>query len=245
MQCHFSPCGKFLHVVSLEGQQERLTRAKRKAGNEPSLLVSAFISTHRLSERKTARSPPRLIHRAKVSLGCTDSLCPTRMPVKVTWATTKVYLASSSETNELALFCIDLFRSSEPEVGEPSAISVPRQTVLLPQSARSRTVQYFPPVSPHAKGLVYIGSWASGSRGRGASKGDAAAEVDTVQGLPESVSPPIGFYVDENVDLGGWGPTNAVADLNAETDRGQLKQRMEKFAHEDDCDIEHYFFTRD
>ena len=99
MQCHFSPCGKYLHIVSLEGQQQKLTKAGRKAGSEPSLLVSAFILTHRLSDRKTSRSPPNLIHRAKVSLGITNSLSPTRMPAQVTWATKVVYLSSSSDDN--------------------------------------------------------------------------------------------------------------------------------------------------
>ena len=245
MQCHFSACGKFLHIVSIEAQQQRLIRAEREVGNKPALLLSAFVSTHRLSSRKTTRSPPKLVHRAKVSLGSTDSLCTARMPVQITWATTEVYIASSSESNELALFRIDLFRFFKTKETDSSAVSVPRQTVLLPESARSRTVQYFPPVSPGAKALIYIGSLAVRARDHGDSTGHAGKELDTIQGLPDSVSPPIGFYIDEDSDLGGWGPSNAVADIDMATDKGQFKQKMEKFAPEDDCDIEHYFFTRD
>ena len=73
---------------------------------------------------------------------------------------------------------------------------------------------------------------------------DASNETDTVQGLPETVSPPIGFYVDVEKDLGGWGASNAEEDIDKDKDKGQLKQKMEIFSAEDDCDIEHYFFTK-
>lgn len=246
MNCKFSQCGRYLHIVSLEAQQQPSTKAQRKADNKPPLLLSAFISTHRLSSRKTARSPPTLIHRAKVSLESTHSLCPSRMPVEVTWTPKSVYLSSSSESNELTVFRVDLFASQNSNTKDTgyNPVSVPRQIILLPESARSRSVHYFPPKADHTRALILIGSWACKPKIEECSRDDVTHEWDAVQGLPEAISPPIGFYVDEDTDLGGWGPSNAVAEINPETDKGQLKQKMERFVGEDDCgDIETYFFA--
>ena len=57
------------------------------------------------------------------------------------------------------------------------------------------------------------------------------------------MSPPIGSYLREEEDLGGWGPSNAVEEMKPDTNKGSLEQKTEKFAAEDDRDIEHYFFA--
>ena len=244
MQCRFSACGKFLHVVSLEARQEPLTKAERKSQGKASLQLSAFISTHRLSSRKTSRAPPTMIHRAKVHLGSTPRLCPTRMPVELTWTPGEVYLSSSSESNRLVVFRIGLFGTTVYDDGEPSTVSVPRKIILLPATARSRSVYYFPPKTGETHGLVLIGSWACKSESDKLHEDDEANEWDTVNALVEVASPPIGFYVHEEADLGGWGPSNAEAELSMDTDKGQLKQKMERFIPEDDCgDLETYFFA--
>jgi hypothetical protein len=245
MKCHFSLCGKFLHIVSLEAQQQSLTKAQRKAKAKPSLLVSAFVSTHRLSMRKTSRSPPTLIHRAKVSLGSRYALSPSRMPVEVTWAPKEVYLSSSSESNQLTVFRVDLFTSPTSDAEDTSAVSVPRQIILLPESARSRSVYFFPRKAEDTHALVLIGSWRSKPiDSEKSAAGNSEDEWDCVRGLPEAVAPPIGFYVHKETDLGGWGPSNAVVEISRETDKGQLKQKMERFIGEDDCDdLEAYFFA--
>ena len=92
-----------------------------------------------------------------------------------------------------------------------------------------------------------MGSWACKTDSddeRKSAQEDVFDEADTVQGLPEKVSPPIGFYVDVEKDLGGWGASNAEEEIDKDKDKGQLKQKMEIFSAEDDCDIEHYFFTK-
>lgn len=233
-----------MHIVSLEAQQQPLTKAESKAKAKTSLLISAFCSTHRLSSRKTSRSPPTLIHRAKVSLGSTEALCPSRLPVEVTWSDKEVYLSSSSDSNQLVLFRVDLFPRVNMDDSDASVVSVPRQIILLPKSARSRSVHYFPPRSQDSHGLVFIGSWTSKPKAEAPSNDVDNNQYDVVQGLPYTTSPPIGFYVNEDTDLGGWGPSNAVAEISAESDKGQLKQKMEPFVGEDDCnDLEHYFFA--
>ena len=247
MKCHFSPCSKYLHIASLEAQQMKQSRSERKAGAKPRLALSAFISTHRLSTRKTTRSPPTLVHRVKIVLGNTSSLCPTRMPIEVTWAEKEVYLSSSSELNLLTLLHVDLFPpAKESAAADYNAVSVPKLPILLPESARSRSVHYYPPQANTTHALILIGSWTSkaDSDNEKSTPEDGPEEYDTIQGLPETVSPPIGFYVDVEKDLGGWGASNAEEEIDKDADKGQLKQKMEIFAAEDDCDIEHYFFTK-
>lgn len=249
MKCHFSPCSRYLHIASLEAQQMKQSRSDVKAGRKPRLALAAFISTHRLSNRKTTRSPPTLIHRVKIILGSTSSLCPTRMPVEVTWTPKEVYLSSSSDTNQLTLLRVDLFPPPKDRaIIDYNAVSVPRLPTLLPESARSRSVHYYPPQTNSTHVLIIIGSWACQPEADDGedkpSAEDTSDKYDTIQGLPETVSPPIGFYVDVEKDLGGWGPTNAEEEIDKDKDKGQLKQKMEIFAAEDDCDIEHYFFTK-
>lgn len=171
------------------------------------------------------------------------------MPVEVTWAEKEVYLSSSSDLNQLTLLRVDLFppakESADPDY---NAVSVPKLPVLLPESARSRSVHYYPPQPNTTHALILIGSWAcktdtDDDKDKTTSE-DAPDENDTIQGLPETVSPPIGFYVDVEKDVGGWGASNVEEEIDKEKDKGQLKQKMEIFAAEDDCDIEHYFFTK-
>ena len=223
------------------------SRSDIKAGTKPRLALAAFIVTYRLSNRKTSRSPPSLIHRVKVSLGSTKSLSPTRMPVEVTWSPKEVHLSSSSEMNRLTLFRINLFPPAKDIADhEHNVVSVPKLPILLPASAQSRSVHYYPPQSHGTHALILMGSLTCKLEADDERKAaqDACDGTDTVQGLPETVSPPIGFYVDVEKDLGGWGASNAEEKIDKDKDKGQLKQKMEIFSAEDDCDIEHYFFTK-
>ena len=156
VQCHFSPCGRYLHIASLESQIEPITKKELKKGTTPSKLSSAFISTHRLSKRKTTRSPPLLIHRVKISLGKHSS---TEMPIQITWSPDHAFISSSSASNTLSLFRIELFA---PRKGEKKdLVCVPRASTVLPKSARSAGVQYFAPGLHDTRALVSIGSSAN------------------------------------------------------------------------------------
>ena len=171
------------------------------------------------------------------------------MPIELTWAEKEVYLSSSCDSNLLTLLRVDLFSpTKEPPSADYNAVSVPKFPILLPESARSRSVHYYPPQPNTTHALILIGSWAckpNTDDDKSTHKpDDAPNENDTIQGLPEMVSPPLGFYVDVEKDLGGWGVSNAEEEIDKDKDKGQLKQKMEIFAAEDDCDIEHYFFTK-
>lgn len=251
MKAHFSHCSEYLHIASLEARQIKQSKSEIKAGTKPRLALSAFISTHRLSIRKTTRSPPTLIHRVKIILDSTASLCPTRMPVEVSWADKEVYLSSSSDSDLLMLLRVELFPPAKEAVpADCSAVSIPKLPILLPESARCRSVHYCPPKLGTSHALIIIGSGAckpdsdeDNVKKKTAPK-DEHKENDTIQSVPETVFPPIGFHVDVEKDLGGWGPSNAEERIDKDKDKGQLKQKMDIFAGEDDCDLEHYFFTK-
>lgn len=171
------------------------------------------------------------------------------MPVEVNWAEKEVHISSSSDLNLLSLLRVDLFPpAKESAAADYNAVSVPKFPILLPESARFRSVHYYPPQPNTTLALIIIGSWACkpdiDDDEKESKTEDAPKGNDTIQGLPETVSPPIGFYVDVEKDLGGWGPSNAEEEIDKDKDKGQLKQKMEIFAGEDDCDIEHYFFTK-
>lgn len=152
-----------------------MTKKELKKGTTPSTLLSAFISTHRLSKRKTTRSPPLLIHRVKISLGKHSS---TEMPIQITWSAEHAFISSSSESNDLSLFRVELF--APPKGEKKDLVCVPRESILLPKSARSVGVRYFPPRPQDARALVAIGGSAD-------NKGDEA-KADNKAGKDEKAA---------------------------------------------------------
>lgn len=174
------------------------------------------------------------------------------MPVEVTWSPKQVYLSSSSRQNHLVVFRVDLFAPAKPSPTNESKnedptspVTVPREIIYLPESARSRSVYFFPRKDSDSHALIIIGSWESKYKDpENSGAVTAEDEWDCVRGLPDKVAPPIGFFVHKEKDLGGWGESNAVAEISRETDKGQLKPKMERFVGEDDCgDLETYFFA--
>jgi hypothetical protein len=86
MKIHFSLCGKFKHIASIEGQVissqitlQELWCSKNNANQE--LILSVFVYTHQLSTYKRARCPPRLIYKVKLNFGRITGLSLARLPV--------------------------------------------------------------------------------------------------------------------------------------------------------------------
>ena len=287
VQCHFSPCGRYLHIASLESQIEPVTKKELKKGTTPSTHLSAFISTHRLSKSKTTRSPPLLIHRVKISLGKHNS---TEMPIQITWSPDHAFISSSSASHTLSVFRIELF--APPKGKKKDLVCVPRESLVLPKSARSAGVHYFPPPPQDTRALVAIGGSADNKDDEAKadkktgkddkvvnnekakdekvvselandnkSKPDPANDIqeedggledkeaqaktpkddnskkDTAKGETKSTktfSPPIIFYINVDTDLGGWVLSDAIEEINSDSAKGSLEQKMDKFI-EDDC----------
>lgn len=152
MQSHFSACGEYLHIASIEARiVEKPKHKPDRYGQEPDpssnsilasksaqsatvwatdprlrsqeLELSAFVTTHRLSGAKTTRSPPRLIHRAIVGLGRYAALSLDNLPITFNWAPKYVYLSLSGY--RLKVIRVRLFRSEPSPQGPSDAAADP------------------------------------------------------------------------------------------------------------------------
>ncbi|EMD40006.1 hypothetical protein CERSUDRAFT_92497 [Gelatoporia subvermispora B] len=192
MQCQFSPCGKYLHIASLEGRRRPMSAAMRstvqrvvkllkdmtfateqrdsrfnipKQGTGFSLGLAVLLSTYRLSAQKTTRCLPTLIHRVRIPLGSEHSLDVSKLPMTLTWTPNKLYLSRSSST--LSVYRIQLFGLNAEE-GESSEypggndILVPCNPIILPGTARQRKVYYLPPAGTKMLAYAIIGSEPGG-----------------------------------------------------------------------------------
>ena len=241
MKCHFSACGRFLHIASLEAPLRPATKPGKRSHNMAPLNIS--VSSYRLSNRKTTRSPPTLIHHVKLSLVTSTSDFNTKTPCRLTWAPNELYISSSIDYNQLTIFRIGLFKPLEEANIKSSLVLIPNLPTFLPDSARARGVRYFPPRTRGACATVFIGSRSITLSDRQKYRGLGLVSDDKKdQRLPIALSPPIGFYLMEDVDLGGWATSCVVVNPKDDPSDGILLRRKERFDAEDDCDLEHYFY---
>lgn len=283
MQSHFSKCGRYLHISSIEARiVEKGKHKSDRYGEEPGsnsllasksaqsatvwatdprlrsqeLVLSAFVTTHRLSGAKTTRSPPRLIHRAIVGLGRYAALSLDNLPITFNWAPEYVYLSLSG--HRLNVIRVRLFRSEAAPKGPAEPIAcAPRLPVMLPLSATGRQVHYLPPPSSAGettdcagadrRGIVLMGSYGGyGDRVQLRPSVEVPHRdhcgVDAGHTMPYPC-PPVGFYVDEERDFGGWVPyeaegTGAPAPGEKFRDGRLVMRKMEGFSAQDDIDLE-------
>lgn len=117
VQCRFSTSGEYLHVAALEKLGEppkrvrRPKKSKKKSKAKPKVekkkeapSYELIVSTYRMSEGKTTRAPPVLVHQVQNPLG--------RIPVTnalptYTWSKDQVFVTYASE-GELKICQIDL-----------------------------------------------------------------------------------------------------------------------------------------
>jgi hypothetical protein len=124
-------------------------------------------------------------------------------------------------------------------------VMVPRNEIFLPDSARVRSIQYFPPDEETAligiKGTILIGSLNAIKDRRIKEMWVYDSDKMHLDDLPDVTSPLIGLFITEK-DLGGWiTEEGRIAELEKGRGRGGgLERKIEKFDAEDDCDIEPY-----
>lgn len=256
MKCRFSECGEFLHVASLEGRivsqdrsQGENTPTVDKEETEPpkgdssvkgNIVLSLFVTTHRLSGRKTTRSPPRLLHKVRIMMGKFAGLSLEKLPFTFTWAPRFLYFTTSG--CRLNVFRVHLFAG---RAGEPM-VALPQLPVMLPFSAAGRQVHYSPPKGNDKRALVLMGSYPGDSGVRIQLK---ALSVEAANhGIGDLFArrtmnypcPPVGFYLHEEQDFGGWGASEAEKPVErGEKYRdGRLVWKTENFAFEDGVDLE-------
>ncbi|KAL4876125.1 hypothetical protein BJY04DRAFT_231955 [Aspergillus karnatakaensis] len=274
-KCHFSECGKYLHVAVLKARRKPAKRPLKKSqapsGSSkerdlPPLDLALFVSTRRLSSRKTTRAPPTQIHRTKVDLGHFHTLPVSQLPFTVTWTSSHLYFTTRKRT--LQVFKISLFPTRDGE----SSVLVPKEKVFLPASVKTREVRFFCPpdaVSEPAASdcrvektpamRVLIGSHLRSSHLLlGESTADPTSihgdedggfqipgtgwvpHIEAIRGVEGSVFLPVGFYIEREEDFGGWVGSESVVDIPADKGVGQLDVKIERFDVDEDCDLEPY-----
>ena len=236
VKAHFSPEGDYLHFAALEASHVDAAR-DRKLDNE-NIRLNLQVTTHRLSQHKTTRAPPRVVFRTNISLGKTARLNVSNLPYSLTWRSKEVYL--TTRDTKLNIIRIPLFAPG------PTTDAVPvchtQKPVYLPRTALSRSVRFFPPPEGEA------------AKDRKSKRGKATVILGSHSSMPAQgvivpkiqVSPPIGVYLDVERDLGGW-KTKPHAESNGEKVKanrvaGRLQGRFEAFDLKEDCDIVPYLF---
>lgn len=216
MKCCFSECGVYLHIAFLEGQHKppQARKRKKKQQTERDLMKLALrVATYRLCKNQPCRAPPSLVYSTGVELGAVRSLSVSKLPYTLTWRPEVVYLTCRSVT--LQVYKIPLFGKGEG--GLPCAMK-PKEIIVLPDTATERDVYYFPPAETtrNCTGRIIIGSDPS-----------------------QHYSPPIGCFVHEGKDLGGWISPSECVDRTEKQGACQLTRPTEKFDPEEDCDCEY------
>ncbi|KAF7302531.1 hypothetical protein HMN09_00887500 [Mycena chlorophos] len=246
MKCYFSPDGSYVHFACLEGQKKPIPRVLKKIGFKDTFKMALLVSTYRLSSRKTTRSPPILVHRARLALGVETTLSVAQLPFTLTWTPKHLYFTRSTETLRVAR--VSLFPGDKNAVSDGS-ISVPRKPILLPESATRRAVHFFP-ARDSDPAILLLGSESRGEThpndGRiddqlPGKQNQNAASIYSIKNTMGLRSSPIGCYLKEEGDFGGWCKSQDASKLPNDLGIGQLDHRLEKFDPEDDCDLEPYF----
>ncbi|KAK2012798.1 hypothetical protein LZ32DRAFT_677075 [Colletotrichum eremochloae] len=212
-EIRFSPCGGYIHIASIEGRLldktlSTSTSSGENGAKKPEIVLSLFLTTHRLSSRKRTHSPPRLIHKVKLTLGQFTGFSLTKLPFTFVWTSDHLFFTA----------------------GEGSE-------------------------SSGGRGIVLIGSYAALYHRAQLHHRSIRVELQGMgnvvnKELLDYASPAMGFYVDEEKDLGGWDKIDgeekggddlgvtATADGGERLRDGRLTRKVESFNWQDDIDME-------
>jgi len=258
IKAHFSPCGQFIHFCSLEGLSIDHNPSP-ESGDDKKMQLSLQITTHRLSQHKTARSPPKLIFKTTISLGGSDAISVSRLPYTLTWRPQELYFTTHGE--ELDVLRIPLFKDPD---SKRTSICTMQAPLYLPRTSTVRNIYYFPPSlstsSPVTPSTPFSTmspptSATSPLRPRKEREEPATIIIGSHSSIPSQglivarkseVQPPIGVYVREEKDLGGW-KCKALKEGEGVAGRGnseggRLRGKFESFDLKEDCDIVPYLF---
>ncbi|KDN63409.1 hypothetical protein CSUB01_11577 [Colletotrichum sublineola] len=262
MKVRFSPCGGYIHIASIEGRLldktlSTSTSSGENGAKKPEIVLSLFLTTHRLSSRKRTHSPPRLIHKVKLTLGQFTGFSLAKLPFTFVWSSDHLFFTVSG--TRLNVFRIFLLKP--PSSISHSIATTPKLPVMLPLSASGRQVFYLPPQAGEGseasggRGIVLIGSYAALYHRVQLHHRSIRVELQGMgnvvhKELLDYASPAVGFYVDEEKDLGGWDKIDgeekggddlgvtATADGGERLRDGRLTRKVESFNWQDDIDME-------
>ncbi|EFQ26905.1 hypothetical protein CGRA01v4_07896 [Colletotrichum graminicola] len=257
VQCHFSECGMYLHMASFEGIKMRYTDGEVRLG------FKILVTTHRLSRRKTARSPPHLIYRTSVNLVSDlaegEKLDVMNLPFSLSWA--KDHLFVTEKSLRLLVHRLPLFRDVEKkDVTQfaPRGVLYNLGDIFLPTSSLTRKIHFFasedlPKPEDSAQSKIkssrkkksaersrdkYVAHVLLGSLNE--TSGPQSAEGAS-NDFSYARTAPQGFHLTQE-QLGDWdGEQSHVLKQRSQTWRGgELMAKLEKFDMSEDCDIVPY-----
>lgn len=86
MKCHFSACGRFLHIATLEGVRKPVPKHRRNQDRVDHMMkLALLVSTHRLCNKQACRSPPSLVYHTRVKLEPVSFSPMSKLPFTLTW----------------------------------------------------------------------------------------------------------------------------------------------------------------
>ncbi|KAH8724358.1 hypothetical protein GQ44DRAFT_750370 [Phaeosphaeriaceae sp. PMI808] len=237
IKAHFSRAGDYIHFAALEAQ----TVEAKDEGGKGSLALTLQVSTHRISVRKTTRSPPRLVHRNTVALGSVTSLNVSGLPYSLHWTDQNLFL--TTRARKLNVVKIPLFSDAK---SDNSTVCHIQKEVYLPRTTDSRTLHFFPRA---ASEFVPSSLCSNFNDHIDENTNMARIIIGSHSPIPNrnilvpayQISPPIGILLHNEKDLGGWkclaNTSGDDAGQSLNNARGRLQGRFETFDRTEDCDI--------
>jgi len=223
IQCHFSDCGRFLHIASFEGSVEVSGSLKWP--------LRVHVSTYRLSRYNLSRRPRLVWHRScELAKGpwndkdtAKDEELPSKLPLTVTWTTKFVYFTQSKRL--LTVIRIALFRDpnkTKIDGSHQRSVMKNKAELYLPASAESRKVYFFPsdstPTEPN-KGIHSAKPSAPSPRGKVLARRQPLWKTDRNKSTEEVKEEIVATLIlsSENGKSAGYGAGGASGSSATET----------------------------
>jgi hypothetical protein len=231
-------------MASLEKRKPTNAAESQKINTDLKLTsqvsLKLLVLTYRLSESKTTRSPPSLIHRARVDLGV-RTMKASKLPFTFTWTPDQVHFTCSENelenkcANELEVYRVSLFRSNSTP---GHMVLVPQESIVLPRTDLMRQVHYFSSTNLDTPARIIINNESTGTKDDKAVSSPDAPDLMWLEGAPLRLKRPIGCFI-RDVDFGGWKISTASSNIPQDLGIGQLSRCREKFDYDEDCDCEY------
>jgi hypothetical protein len=194
VQVHFTPNGEFFCAATIY-----------KSLRSSSFSIDIWQS--RLSLDSTELQAPKTVSRVCVDLGPLPQKKVSQIPFHLNWEHEYIYLTMSSE--RLRVYRVPLKTRSNLD---KRPVMTLRNEIVLPRSARSRSIYFFPRKETHSNHKVVIGS----------REGGAALH-------------PVVIYLSDS-DLGEWIAVEEAEHFGIGEKR-RVDSMREQFDSDDDCDM--------
>ncbi|KAF6814021.1 nacht and tpr domain protein [Colletotrichum sojae] len=221
----FSPCGDFLRASVIDAIHK-----PSKAGTDKTrppkarVCMNLHVMILQLSSTSPSNSPPKMVSSANIELGCSVKTLVSTLPFAFTWTPSYLYVTMSHSTLRVYRVALNDWKPSDLSKEESCTakdsdrqlqITVPKETIFLPRSARVRSVQFFPALETNGDSKVIIGPRYG-----------------------KNPEPPLAALLQDK-DLGGWVlPSKKDGSCAAnDTFQRRLEGRFEDFDSDEDCDI--------